>query len=159
MATTCALFESGKLTCKFLPLILLLCSLGFFPIPKSIQAGHFDKVPLLLRVLRTIPQPIFRRDSSKVSDNPPNIFQVPSFQSTIYTIQALFLSKILRVTVPTLLPFATDDTNFSTSSMQIDSITTNGLSDYSLGNIDISKNWTNLTSTEPLISELTFSEN
>ena len=54
--------------------------------------------------------------------------------------------------------FTADDTNFSTSFEQIDSITQNGLSDYSLGNVDANTDWTALTPTDSLTSALTFSD-
>lgn len=54
--------------------------------------------------------------------------------------------------------FTADDTNFATSFAQIDSITKNGLSDYSLGNVNTATDWTALTPTDSLTSGLTFSE-
>lgn len=54
--------------------------------------------------------------------------------------------------------FTADDTNFSTSSAQIDSITKNELSDYSLGNIEATTDWTAFTPKDSLTSGLTFSE-
>lgn len=54
--------------------------------------------------------------------------------------------------------FTADDTNFSTSSVQIDSITKNGLADYSLGNVNTTTDWTALTPTDSLTSALIFSD-
>ena len=54
--------------------------------------------------------------------------------------------------------FTSDNTNFSTSSAQIDSITQNGLADYSLGNVNTTTDWTALTPTDALTSALTFSD-
>lgn len=55
--------------------------------------------------------------------------------------------------------FADEDTNFSASSTHIDSITKNSLTDYSLGNVNTSTDWTTLTSKDSLTSGLTYSEN
>ena len=87
---------------EFLPLIWLLCPLEFFPISKSIKAGHFDKVPLLRHVLRTISLTFFPHDSSTLPDNLSNTLPIYLFQSAIYTIPALFLSNIPRASVPKL---------------------------------------------------------
>ena len=54
--------------------------------------------------------------------------------------------------------FSDEDTNFSNSSVHIDFITKSDLSDYSLGNIDTSTNWTTLTPNDSLTSGLTFSK-
>ena len=54
--------------------------------------------------------------------------------------------------------FTADDTNFSSSPAQIDSITQKGFADYSLGNVDATTDWTALTPTDSLTSALTFSD-
>lgn len=54
--------------------------------------------------------------------------------------------------------FADEDTNFSISSLQIDSITENKSADYYLGNVDVTSDWTALTPTGALTSGLTYSE-
>ena len=54
--------------------------------------------------------------------------------------------------------FTADDTNFSTSSAQIDSITQSSLANYSIDNVGATTDWTTFTPTDPLTSGLTFSE-